>query len=68
MYVISECITCVVLTITLSTFLFAFCVVLLTIKDRLESRRGTSRAFRKVGMLLGARPATVLVRDKTLGR
>jgi hypothetical protein len=68
MYVISECVTCAVVTFTLSAFLFTFYVVLLTIKQQIESRRGTSRVFRKVGMLFGARPAAVVVRHKTLGR
>jgi hypothetical protein len=68
MYVISECITCAVVTFTLSAFLFTFCVVLLTIKQQIESRRGTSRVFRKVGMLFVARPAAVVVRHKTPGR
>jgi hypothetical protein len=63
MYFISECVTCVALTFTLSAFLFAFCVVLLTIKQGIESRRGTSRAFQEVS------PPTVLVeRHKTFGR
>ena len=68
MYIVSECLTCVAVTFTLSAFLFTFCVVLLTIKQQIESRRGTSRVFRKVGMLFGARPAAVVVRDKTFGR
>jgi len=68
MYVISECLTCVVVTFTLSAFLFAFGVILLTIKQQIESRRSTSRVFQKVGTLLGARPAAVVVRHETLGR
>ena len=68
MYVISECVACVVVTFTLSAFLFTFCVVLLAIKQQIESRRDMSRVFRKVGMLFGARPAAVVVRDKTFGR
>jgi hypothetical protein len=63
MYIISECVACVVLTFTLSAFLFAFCVVLLTIKQGIESRRNTSRVFQEVA------PPTVLVeRYKTFGR
>jgi len=68
MYVISECVTCVVLAFTLSAFLFAFCVVLLTIKQGIESRSGTSRAIEKAGVLLGIRPAAVVARHKTFGR
>jgi hypothetical protein len=68
MYVVSECLTCVVVAFTLSAFLFAFCVVLLTIKQQIESRRGTSRVFQRVGMLLGARPAAVVARHKTFDR
>lgn len=68
MYVIAECLTCVVVTFTLSAFLFAFCVLFLTIKQGIESRRDTSRAFQKVGTLFGLRPAAVVVRDKTSGR
>jgi len=68
MYVISECVTCVVLTFTLSAFLFAICVVLLTIKQGIESRRGASRAFQKVDTLFLARPAAVVARHKTFGQ
>ena len=68
MYVISECVICVVVTFILSAFLFAFCIVLLTIKDGVASRTRTSRAFQKDGTLLGVRPATVLARHKTFGR
>jgi len=53
MYVVSEYATCAVVTFTLSAFLLAISVVLLTIKDRLENRRGTSRAFQKAATLLG---------------
>ena len=68
MYIISECLTCVAVTFTLSAFLFASCVILLTIKQQIESRRGTSRAFQKAGDLYWARPAAVVVRDETFDR
>ena len=68
MYAISECVTCVVLTLTSSAFLFAFCVVVLTIKDGLENRRGTSPAFQKFGRLTWARPVAVVARPKRSGR
>ena len=47
MYTISECVACVVLIFTLSTFLSAFCVVLLTIRWESESRRRASREIRQ---------------------
>jgi ABC-type Fe3+ transport system permease subunit len=68
MYVISECVTCAVVTFTLSAFLFTFCVVLLTIKQQIESRRGTSRVIQRVGMLFRARPATVVARHERFGQ
>jgi hypothetical protein len=68
MYVVSEYATCVVVTFTLSAFLLAISVVLLTIKDRLESRRGTSRAFQKADTLFGPLPAAVVARHKRSGR
>ena len=68
MYVISECVTCAVVTFTLSAFLFMFCVVLLAIKQGIESRGGTSHAFQKVVTLFGARPAAVLARHKPFDR
>jgi len=68
MYIVSECLTCVAVTFTLSAFLFAFCVVLLTIKQQIESGRGASRASQTVGMLSWARPAAVVARQKTFDR
>jgi hypothetical protein len=68
MYVVSECLACVAVTFTLSAFLFAFCVVLLTIKQQIESRRDTSRASQKVGTLFWARPAAVVARHNTFDR
>ena len=68
MFVVSECVTCVVVAFTLSTFLFAFCVVLLAIEQQVETRKATSRVFQRVGMLFGARPAAVLARHKTFDR
>jgi hypothetical protein len=65
MYVISECLTCVVVAFTLSAFLFTFCVVLLTIKQEIENRGGMVRLIPKGGMHLFSRPAAVLVREKT---
>jgi ABC-type sulfate transport system permease subunit len=68
MYVVSEYATYVVVTFTLSAFLLAISVVVLTIKDRLESRRGMSRAFQKADTLFGPLPAAVVVRHKRSGR
>jgi hypothetical protein len=68
MYTISECVACAVVTFTLSAFLFTFCVVLLTIKQQIESRWGTSGVFRRVGMLFGARLAPVVARHERLER
>ena len=67
MYVISECVTCVVVSFTLSGFLFAFCVVLLTIKQGIERRRNTSRVLEKASTFLGVRPAAVVARHKIFG-
>jgi len=68
MYVVAECLTCAVLTSTLSAFLFAFCVLFLTIKQGIGSRRYTSRELQKVGNLFGPRLAMVVARHKTSGR
>jgi len=43
MYTIFECVACVVLALTLSSFLFAPSVALLTIRHGIESRRRTRR-------------------------
>jgi ABC-type Fe3+ transport system permease subunit len=68
MYVISECVMCAVILSTLSAFAFAFCVVILTIKQGRASRRRPSRAFQKVGALPLARPAAVVALHNTSGR
>ena len=43
MYTIFECVACVVLALTLSSFLLAPSVVLLTIRHGIESRRHKGR-------------------------
>jgi len=68
MHIISECVMCAVVVLTLSTFAFAFYVVLLTLKQGLVSRRGTSRAFQNAWTLFLARPAVVVARHKTSDR
>jgi hypothetical protein len=68
MYVISECVTCVVVTFTLSAFLFAFCVVFLTIKQATESRRVTSRAFQEDGTHFLSPRIGPVERHRTFGR
>jgi hypothetical protein len=60
MYIVSECLTCVVVTFTLGAFLFAFSVVLLTIKQQIESRRDTLREFQKAEAPFRAQPAAVV--------
>jgi hypothetical protein len=62
MCVISECVACVVVAITVSAFLTTLSVLFLTIKDKIENRTGTSRAFQEAGTLLRPRLATVTVR------
>jgi hypothetical protein len=47
MYTISECVVWVVLTATVSAFLFSFYVVLLTVRWGIEGRRHTSRGIRE---------------------
>jgi len=68
MYAISECVTCVVMTFVVSAILFGFAVLFVTIKDGLENRRGTSRAFQEAEIPFGAQPAAVVARHKRSGR
>jgi len=68
MYAISECVTCVIVTFTLSAFLFAFCVLLLAIEQSIENRWGMPRIFQKAAALFWARPAAVVVRRERFGR
>jgi hypothetical protein len=49
MHIISECVECVVLVLTLSALLFAFSVVLLTIRSEFGSRNRTLREIQKGG-------------------
>jgi hypothetical protein len=64
MYIISECVACVVLVLTLSAFLVAFSVVLLTIRSGFGSRRRTSRQIQNGGLHIFARPAFIKVRHR----
>jgi len=68
MYAISEYVTFVVVTFTLSAFLFAFCVLLLAIEQSIDKRWGMPRIFQKAGTLLGARLAPVVARHERLER
>ena len=66
MYFLSECVACIVVAISASSFLLTIFVLLLTIKDGLEHRLATSRALQKAGMLLGAQPAAMLADTRPL--
>ena len=66
MYAISECVTCAIVTFTLSALLFGLCVVFLAIEQSIENRWGTPRIFQKAGTLLGARLAPVVARHERL--
>jgi hypothetical protein len=68
MYVIAEYATLILAVFTLSAFLFSICLLVLSIKDGLASRIGTSRRPWNAGTLFGARPAPVMVRSKTSRR
>ena len=68
MYAISEYVTCVVVTFTLSAFLFAFCVLLLAVEQSIDKRWGMPRIFQKAGALSWTRPATVVARHERFGR
>jgi len=68
MYVISECLACVVVAFTLSAILFAFCVMILAIKQGIESWRDTLRTFQKVGTISWAQPAVAVARHKEFDR
>jgi len=64
MQIISDCVICAVVVLTLGDFLFAFSVVLHPIKQEIESRVGISSLMPR-GPL--SWPATVLVREKQMG-
>ena len=68
MYAISEYVTCVAVTFTLSAFLFALCVLLLAIERSIDKRWGMERIFQKAGALSWTRPATVVARHERFGR
>ena len=57
MYVVSECVACIVVAIGVSAFLATLSILFLTIKDGIENRRGTSRAFQKADTLFAPRLA-----------
>ena len=66
MYVLSECVACVVVAIGVSAFLATLSILFLTIKDGIENRRGPSRAFQKADTLFAPRLATVTVRAQAI--
>jgi hypothetical protein len=68
MYAISECVTCIVMTFALSAILFGFTILFLAIKDGLENRRGTSRAFQEAATRFWAQPVAVMARHERRGR
>jgi hypothetical protein len=68
MYAISECVACIVMTFALSAILFGFTILFLAIKDALENRRGTSRAFQEAETRFWAQPVTVTARHERPGR
>ena len=68
MYVVSECVACVVVAIGVSAFLATLSILFLTIKDGIANRRGPSRAFQKVDTLSASRLATVVARHKESSR
>jgi len=56
MYFLSECVTCVVVSFTLSALLFTFSAMFLLVKDGLGSRTGM---FSRNGKLAEARAVAV---------
>jgi hypothetical protein len=68
MYAISECVTCIVMTFAVSAILFGFAILSLAIKDGLENRRGTSRAFQEADTPFWAQPVAVVAQHKRSGR
>jgi len=68
MYAISECVTCVVMTFAVSAILFGLAILFLTLKDRLQNRRGTSRAFQDANAPFWAQPVAVVAQHKRSGR
>jgi len=68
MYAISECVTCIVMTFTLSAILFGFAILFLAIQDGLQNRRDTSRAFQDTKAPFWAQPVAVVAQHKRSGR
>jgi len=68
MYAISEYVTWVAVTFTLSAFLFALCVLLFAIEQSIDKRWRMPRIFQKAGALSWTRPATVVARHERFGR
>ena len=68
MYVISECVTCIVMTFAVSAILFGFTILFLTLKDQLQNRRGTSRAFHEADTPFWAQPVAVVAQHKRSDR
>jgi hypothetical protein len=64
MKIISDCVVCAVILLTLGDFLFALSVVLLTIKQEIEWWGGRSSLKPKEGLHLLSLPAPVPVREK----
>ena len=68
MYAIFECVTCVVMTFAVSSILFGFAILFLALKDCLENRRGTSRAFHAAEAPFWPQPVAVVAEHKRSGR
>ena len=66
MYFLSECVACFVVAATFSALLLTICVLVLTIKDGLERRMATPRAWPKADTLLGAQLAPVVAETRPL--
>ena len=68
MYALSECVTCIVMTFAVSAILFGLAILFLAIKDGLENRRGTSRAFQEAETPFWAQPVAVVAQHERSGR
>lgn len=68
MYIVSEYATLIAMSFTFSLFLFALCLLVLTIKDGLTNRAGTARTVQNVGRFFWTRPAPVVVRERVSRR
>jgi len=64
MYIVSEYATLIAMSFTFSLFLFALCLLVLTIKDELTNRVHVTRTLQNAGRFLWTRPAPVVVRDR----